>query len=181
MPSSSRKSTGKKPTSARGGNYSGGAGQGGGGDGDEDEDRNDDDDALAGRKRAKIELHRDSSSVPRGGGRTAPDRGLAAGIASTGGSPRGTAPTYVGGKKGGAGAGGAATPCSEAAGPRETIKSKGKAPRRRRKKAPWGGKDWAGQPLSQAVKEDLLEEVTLWTVSEEGTLLGEDGNHFFCR
>ncbi|CAN0427586.1 unnamed protein product, partial [Hapterophycus canaliculatus] len=49
-----------------------------------------------------------------------------------------------------------------------------------KKRSPWGGKDWAGHPLSQAVKDDLLGEVTLWTVSGDGTLVGEDGNHFFC-
>ncbi|CAM9761643.1 unnamed protein product, partial [Scytosiphon promiscuus] len=49
-----------------------------------------------------------------------------------------------------------------------------------KKRTPWGGKDWGGQPLSQAVKDELLGDLTLWSVSADGTLVGEDGNHFFC-
>lgn len=62
---------------------------------------------------------------------------------------------------------------------RDRKKGKGKsAPK---KKVPWGGKDWAGHALSKSSLALIKETVRMWATSEDGTLVGEDGNHFFCR
>lgn len=62
---------------------------------------------------------------------------------------------------------------------RDRKKGKGKAAPK--KKVPWGGKDWAGHALSKSSLALIKETVRMWATSEDGTLVGEDGNHFFCR
>lgn len=62
---------------------------------------------------------------------------------------------------------------------RDRKKGKGKAPHK--KKAPWGGKDWAGHALSKSSLKVIKDTMRMWATSEDGTLVGEDGNHFFCR
>ncbi|CAB1120028.1 unnamed protein product [Ectocarpus sp. CCAP 1310/34] len=81
---------------------------------------------------------------------------------------------------GGIAAGGGATasvPRCGRAGPTKAGKGKGRA----KKRSAWGGKDWGGQAVSQRAKDEILAGVSLWSVSQDGTLVGEDGNHFFCR
>lgn len=46
---------------------------------------------------------------------------------------------------------------------------------------PWGGRDQGGHPLSLRTKEKIKRGGAPWTMSPEGVLFGEDGNHFFCR
>lgn len=62
---------------------------------------------------------------------------------------------------------------------RDRKKGKGKAVPK--KKVPWGGRDWAGHALSKSSLALIKETVRMWATSEDGTLVGEDGNHFFCR
>lgn len=47
--------------------------------------------------------------------------------------------------------------------------------------AVWAAKDWGGHPLSHEMKDKIRKGDALWTMSLEGVLIGEDGNHFFCR
>lgn len=49
------------------------------------------------------------------------------------------------------------------------------------KRFPWGGKDWGGQPASQRMEDEVRDGEATWIMSLEGILVGEDGNHFFCR
>ncbi|CAN0558489.1 unnamed protein product, partial [Ectocarpus sp. 12 AP-2014] len=80
---------------------------------------------------------------------------------------------------GGSAAGGGATasvPRCERAGPTKI----GEGKRREKRRSAWGGKDWGGQAVSQRAKDEILAGVSLWSVSQDGTLVGEDGNHFFC-
>lgn len=54
------------------------------------------------------------------------------------------------------------------------------APKKRRR-APWGGKDWAGKAVSTEVLEEVKSTAGVWGRDPDGRLIGEDGNHFFCR
>ena len=63
---------------------------------------------------------------------------------------------------------------------KDRKKGKGKAIPTK-KKVPWGGRDWAGHALSKSSLALIKDTVRMWATSEDGTLVGEDGNHFFCR
>lgn len=71
------------------------------------------------------------------------------------------------------------SPCSVDGASRDRKKGKGKAPPKKR--VPWGGRDWAGHALSKSSLTLIKNTVRMWATSEDGTLVGEDGNHFFCR
>lgn len=95
-------------------------------------------------------------------------KGAGAGIGGTS-SPRG-------GKKGGDSGSGKIQ--SEE---REKRDGKGTGKEKVSKKTPWGRKDWAGTAFSKTALRQIKETVSMWATSEDGTLVGEDGNHFFCR
>ena len=45
----------------------------------------------------------------------------------------------------------------------------------------WGSKDWCGHAASLEGLQQIKDGVKVWAESEDGTIVGEDGNHFFCR
>lgn len=53
--------------------------------------------------------------------------------------------------------------------------------RKKRKRVPWGGKDWAGRPISAEALAEVKSSATVYGVGPDGRMVGEDGNHFFCR
>ncbi|CAM9691699.1 unnamed protein product, partial [Ectocarpus sp. 8 AP-2014] len=48
------------------------------------------------------------------------------------------------------------------------------------KRHPWGGKDWAGHPLSKKLQKHVKENDKAWRM-QGGIMMGADGSHFFCR
>lgn len=48
------------------------------------------------------------------------------------------------------------------------------------KRHPWGGKDWAGHPLSKKLQKHVKENDKAWKM-QGGIMMGADGSHFFCR
>lgn len=65
------------------------------------------------------------------------------------------------------------------ANPEARGKEKGKVASKQ--KVPWEGKDWGGRAFSKTALRQIKDTVRMWAVSDDGTLVGEDGNHFFCR
>ncbi|CAM9378383.1 unnamed protein product [Ectocarpus sp. 4 AP-2014] len=47
------------------------------------------------------------------------------------------------------------------------------------KRHPWGGKDWAGHPLSKKLQKHVKENDKAWRM-QGGIMMGADGSHFFC-
>lgn len=60
-------------------------------------------------------------------------------------------------------------------------KGKGKFKAEGKKSFPWGEKDWRGHAASKEGLEQIKGSVKVWMESGDGTIVGEDGNHFFCR
>lgn len=60
-------------------------------------------------------------------------------------------------------------------------KGKGKFKADGKKSFPWGVKDWRGHAASNKGLEQIKGSVKVWMESKDGTIVGEDGNHFFCR
>lgn len=48
-----------------------------------------------------------------------------------------------------------------------------------RKISPWGTKDWSGRARSKEMEAEVKENGKCYP--HKGILMGEDGNHFFCR
>lgn len=46
---------------------------------------------------------------------------------------------------------------------------------------PWHGKDWGGKASSDAAVRRIKRREADWAKTTDGTLVGKDKNHFFCR